>query len=194
MQIRVCSGLWLPWVLLGLLIGGLPTARGLSQETRDDVWLVVDTEHHLLDVMQGDELKQTFENISIGRGGSAWARVRGDHKTPLGNFHIAWVNENSRFYRFFGLDYPNLDHADRAYREGRLSGRARNAVRKAFNAGQPPPQDTPLGGFIGIHGVGAGNPIIHNGLNWTDGCIALTNEQIDQLTRWVRVGTLVVIR
>lgn len=194
------SGRWpgirRPWIRLwlGLVLGGLLAAPGVSQEGRNDIWLVIDTELHLLDVMRGDDLELTFDNISIGRGGSAWERRRGDRKTPLGNFHIAWVNDQSRFYRFFGLDYPSPDHADRAFKAGRLSREARDAVERAYSAGVPPPQNTPLGGFIGIHGVGAGNPVIHDNVNWTDGCIALTNEQIDQLSRWVRVGTPVIIR
>jgi L,D-peptidoglycan transpeptidase YkuD (ErfK/YbiS/YcfS/YnhG family) len=51
-----------------------------------------------------------------------------------------------------------------------------------------------LGGSIGIHGVGAGNRRIHEDFNWTEGCVALTNEQIDDLDRYIHIGTRVVIR
>lgn len=60
--------------------------------------------------------------------------------------------------------------------------------------GKTPPQNTQLGGHIGIHGIGQGNPAIHNNYNWTNGCIALTNKQIDQLSQWVKTGTVVNIR
>lgn len=50
-----------------------------------------------------------------------------------------------------------------------------------------------IGGQIGIHGLGAGDKEIHKVFNWTHGCIALTNEQIDQLTRWVGKGTVVKV-
>ena len=57
-----------------------------------------------------------------------------------------------------------------------------------------PPQQTALGGHIGIHGIGAGDPRIHEDFNWTSGCIALTNAQIDDLAGWVRLGMRVVVR
>ena len=60
--------------------------------------------------------------------------------------------------------------------------------------GRPPPQDTALGGYIGIHGVGAGDPAVHEDFNWTEGCVALTDAQIDALLRHITVGTAVEIR
>jgi hypothetical protein len=67
-------------------------------------------------------------------------------------------------------------------------------VRRALRTNSVPPQNTPLGGFIGIHGIGIGDPKIHALFNWTEGCIALTNEQVDELAQWVHVGTPVTIR
>jgi lipoprotein-anchoring transpeptidase ErfK/SrfK len=61
-------------------------------------------------------------------------------------------------------------------------------------AGKTPPQHTPLGGYIGIHGVGSGDPEVHRAYNWTNGCVALTNAQIDILAEWARAGTPVEIR
>ena len=62
-------------------------------------------------------------------------------------------------------------------------------VRTAWSNGRTPPQDTPLGGQIGIHGVGAGDPRIHSaGINWTSGCVALDNHQIDALRPMVKKG------
>jgi hypothetical protein len=60
--------------------------------------------------------------------------------------------------------------------------------------GRLPPQNTALGGRIGLHGLGRGDPKVHQQFNWTNGCIALTNEQIDQLLTWVGKGTRVSIR
>ncbi|MCP5245074.1 MAG: L,D-transpeptidase, partial [Burkholderiales bacterium] len=47
---------------------------------------------------------------------------------------------------------------------------------------------------IGIHGIGRGDPEIHDQFHWTNGCIALTNEQIDQLGKWLKPGVMVKIR
>jgi hypothetical protein len=93
-----------------------------------------------------------------------------------------------------GLDYPNPDAARRALRQGDIDRDQWQRIRQAFHTGETPPQNTPLGGFIGIHGVGAGDLEIHGQYNWTNGCIAVTNEQIDELAEWVTIGTPVEIR
>jgi lipoprotein-anchoring transpeptidase ErfK/SrfK len=69
-----------------------------------------------------------------------------------------------------------------------------DSILKALQQHRTPPQNTPLGGRLGIHGIGRANPAIHKAINWTDGCVALTNQQIRQLSPWVQVGTRVVIR
>ena len=48
--------------------------------------------------------------------------------------------------------------------------------------------------MIGIHGIGDGDRGVHRDFNWTNGCVALTNEEIDELLRWVKIGTPVEIR
>jgi hypothetical protein len=87
-----------------------------------------------------------------------------------------------------------MERADRALVDGDITEAQWQSIRRASKARLRPPQDTPLGGFIGIHGTGAGDPKIHGQYNWTSGCIALTNEQIDRLTNWVQIGTPVEIR
>jgi hypothetical protein len=57
-----------------------------------------------------------------------------------------------------------------------------------------PPQNTALGGAIGIHGIGGGSPDVHHRFHWTEGCVAVSNEQIERLAELVGIGTRVVIR
>ncbi|MEW5757706.1 MAG: L,D-transpeptidase [Pseudomonadota bacterium] len=156
-------------------------------------WIRVDPAGNTLQVIQNDKPVLSFDNISIGRNGYARNRVQGDGKTPLGVFRVAWKNPNSRFHLFFGLDYPSQDHAEQAFRDKRIDFDTYYEIRRALYFGEVPPQTTALGGYIGIHGVGAGNPRVHEAANWTEGCVALTDDQIDQLARWVDIGTLVVI-
>jgi L,D-peptidoglycan transpeptidase YkuD (ErfK/YbiS/YcfS/YnhG family) len=66
-------------------------------------------------------------------------------------------------------------------------------MRHLHHYGQPP-QNTILGGAIGIHGIGNGDPEIHKRFHWTEGCVAVTNEQIERLAELVDIGTRVVIR
>lgn len=158
------------------------------------IWIDVDTVEQTLSVMQGDTVQAVFKNVAIGRYGTTRSKVTKDDKTPLGRFKVGWVNEKSRYYRFFGLDYPNLDTAKRALEENRIDEETWLSIKQAKNGGRTPPQDTLLGGHIGIHGIGRGDQQIHHKYNWTNGCVALTNEQIDQLGKWIKPGIWVNIR
>ncbi|WP_277458332.1 L,D-transpeptidase family protein [Methylococcus capsulatus] len=172
----------------------LSLAPGAAQSENSDPWLLVETKPHVLKVMQGDTPLEVFTKIAIGQHGAGVDKRRNDNKTPLGEYRIGWINENSKFHRFFGLTYPNPEIAKRGFIRGLIDEHLVRHILRAHLVDATPPQDTPLGGQIGIHGVGAGNRQVHEMFDWTHGCIALTNEQIDQLTPWVRKGTLVVIR
>lgn len=156
-------------------------------------WLLVDTATRSLLVIQDGVTREKFHDISLGRGGVADERYRGDNKTPRGEFRVLWVNRNSSFRVFFGLDYPNADYAKKALSAGRIDFATYANILHSLSRNLVPPQDTELGGFIGIHGLGRADPSIHQALDWTEGCIALTNEQIDRLTQWIQIGTRVVI-
>ncbi len=184
--IRLFGVLFLAYAL------ALPLA-GLCSE-RNGIWLRVDTRDATLTVMKGDKPLEIFSNIAIGRYGKTYYKKKGDHKTPLGHFAIAWIPAKSQYHRFLGLNYPDLERADRALVDGDITEAQWQAVRRASEAKRRPPQDTPLGGFIGIHGTGDGDLKIHGRFNWTNGCIALTNEQIDRLMSWIRIGTPVEVR
>lgn len=158
-----------------------------------DTWVRVDTETATLAVMRGERVVAAFPDISIGRGGASRERRLGDQRTPLGRFRIVKVKEQSDFHRFFIIDYPDEKRARLALGRGEIDESTFEAIRRASHAGLLPPQNTPLGGNLGIHGLGRGDPGIHAAFNWTQGCIALTNEQIDRLAHWIRVGTRVVI-
>jgi murein L,D-transpeptidase YafK len=160
----------------------------------DESWLLVETDNRVLKVMAGDRVVEVFNKIAIGSRGAGWEKIRNDKKTPLGEYRIGWVNENSRYHRFFGLTYPNKHNAKRAYMAGALDEGAFRAILRADMEEDVPPQNTSLGGQIGIHGVGKANSLIHGEFDWTSGCIAMTDEQIDRLALWVKKGTQVVIR
>ncbi len=180
-------------VLLFLLYcASLPAAMAMTDP--DEVWVLVDTRQLTLAVMKGEAIVQKYENIAIGSNGPTLAKLVSDETTPLGDFHISGINPRSRYHLFMALDYPTMDHAKRALADGRLAPEEYRAVSNAWQSERPPPQNTRLGGYLGIHGLGVGNEEIHSKVNWTDGCIAVTNEQIDELAHWVGVGTRVSVR
>lgn len=156
-------------------------------------WIAVDTTKLQLSVMQNNEVRLVFENISIGRFGASPSRMKGDNQTPLGTFRISRIKPSSRYYRFFGIDYPNRESADLALSEGRITREIWQSIIDSINNTGIGPQDTPLGGYLGIHGTGRGDLSVHARFNWTNGCIALTNSQLDQLAPWLKPGTRVVI-
>lgn len=173
-------------LILCLLVPGLSSAH-------NHIWINVDTKNLTLSVMKGLAIEAVFENIAIGRFGASKARMMGDNRTPLGSFRIDRIKEPSRYYRFFGLDFPNREAADLALSENRITKKTWQSIIHAIETGRTPPQNTPLGGYLGIHGLGQGDHAVHGQLNWTNGCIALTNAQIDQLSKWLKPGVMVEI-
>lgn len=169
-----------------------PLANAMAQSS--DIWLLVDTGTLTLSVMEGESTLQTYENIAIGSNGPTREKRVLDEKTPLGEFSIDAIRTSDHFHLFLSINYPNMENARRALKNGLISPKEYQAVSDAWRNGETPPQNTSLGGHLGIHGVGAGNVEIHNNVNWTDGCIAVTNEQVDELAGWVRVGTRVSVR
>ena len=159
----------------------------------EETWILIDTDELTLKVMRGEATVRSFGNVSIGRNGATSNKLNGDKKTPVGTFRVVRVNEDSPYHRFFAFDYPDLQYALRAFEEGVIDAANLKAIREAHEHGLEPPADTPLGGYIGIHGLGEGDARFHEDFNWTEGCVALTNDEIDELGRWLRLGTLVVV-
>jgi len=158
-------------------------------------WVLIDTAERTLTVYSSaDETLDTFQNISLGSGGVAPLHYHGDQTTPLGDFRIVRIRPSTRFVTFYALDYPTPEHAEQAVEAGQLDTDSFEAIVGARISHRLPPADTPLGGGIGIHGVGHGDADIHQQFDWTDGCVALSNAQLHRFAHWARVGMRVVIR
>ncbi len=160
----------------------------------NEVWLLIDTKNDLLKVKQGGETLEVFNNIATGRGGVGVKRRVGDDVTPVGHYKISWINRKSKYHIFYGFDYPSIDNAKRGLNTGMINKVTYNSIVSAHHNNSRPPQYTRLGGQVGIHGLGKGSEKIHFMTNWTHGCVALTNKQIDRLDRWIEKGMVVEIR
>ncbi len=159
-----------------------------------DVWLLIDTNSRNLEIKKGEETIEVLDHVVIGRKGAGTKEHRGDDITPLGNYRIGWINDKSSFRRFFGLTYPSVEQAEQALNKGQIDPNTYDAIQFAHSRGDIPPQNTILGGQIGIHGLGSGSLSVHEVFDWTHGCIALTNDQIDRLSQYVEKGTLVTVK
>ena len=144
-------------------------ARDLGRVDR----VVVLKEERRLMLYAGAERVATYR-IALGLDSTGHKTFRGDSRTPEGLYTLDYRNEDSQFYRSIHVSYPN--DADRA---------------AAIEA------DVPAGGNVMIHGLPDGNGWIgpvFNLRDWTDGCIAVTNREIEEIWRAVPDGTPIEIR
>ena len=119
-------------------------------------------------------------------------RTAGDQRVPEGDYRIAGSARESRFHRFVPIDYPSQADAARALAEGRIGRAEHDSIVAAHRRHRLPPQDTALGGLVGFHGEG---PRWKGDLklDWTYGCVAVTDEVIDWLGARAPRGTPVSI-
>ena len=141
-------------------------------ETIADKVIVLKKERTLQLLNNGKVLKSY--KVALG-GTPVGAKEReGDGKTPEGNYVVDYRNPTSSFHRALHVSYPSP------------ADKARAQVLRVSP-----------GGLIMIHGLGQGFGWIgsaHRRLDWTNGCIAVTNEEIDEIWRLVPDGTPLEIR
>lgn len=158
------------------------------------IWILVDTKSAKLSVMNHDNAIHIIEDISIGRAGVTELTLLGDDKTPLGEFKVTRINRNSRFHLFFEINYPTPKHAKMAFEQGIIDEPTLALIERSHKKYGSAPSSTPLGGHLGIHGIGGGSMQMHEQFNWTNGCVAVTNKQIRTLSHWIKLGTRVIIQ
>jgi len=157
-------------ILRLLLFLALITAA--SAQTRIDHLVVLKRQHKLI-LMSGDQVVKSY-GVALGSGGLAPKRRQGDHRTPEGPYTIDYRNPASRYHLALHISYPQ-----------------KSDMLRARQLGVDP------GGDIMIHGLGpsfswAGE--LHRHSDWTDGCIAVTDEEMDEIWQAVADGTPVEIR
>jgi len=131
--------------------------------------------------------------IALSRDPVGAKRRRGDQRIPEGHYRIAGEPRASRFHLFLPIDYPSPADADRGLAERVITRSQHRRIVAAHGAGHLPPQDTALGGLLGFHGEGRrwrGDL----DLDWTEGCIAVSDETIRWLAELARRGTPVSIQ
>ena len=131
-------------------------------------WVWVDKSERKMYLVDGDVVVREY-TVSLGANPQGHKRERGDEKTPEGTYTLDFVKEDSSFYRAMHISYPNAyDRHD------------------ALSRGVSP------GGSIMVHGIKNGyeqlSDISHY-FDWTDGCIAIKNHEMDEFLRMVKVGT-----
>jgi len=179
-----------------LLTGGSQEASQPAKPAaqKAEPWILIDSRTETLTVYRDGESAVVFGNLAFGAAGVKEKRRAGDDVTPRGSYKVGWITHKSKFVHFIGITYPGLEDAERGLRDGTISRTTYSRIERALQQGDVPPQDTPLGGLIGIHGVGKGSLEIHRIANWTAGCIAIENRDIRKLSRLVKPGMRVEIQ
>lgn len=119
-------------------------------------------------LMSGEDVVRSYR-ISLGDNPEGHKLYEGDERTPEGQYTLDWRNPNSDYHKSIHISYPNERDRDLASAWG-----------------------LDPGGSIMIHGApnGAGDlAFAYVGLDWTDGCIAVTNEDMDEIWPAIKPGT-----
>lgn len=118
-------------------------------------------------LFHGNQVLRAYD-IDLGFAPAGDKQVEGDGKTPEGEYLIDRRNPDSKYHLSVGIDYPNLDDVAEAQALGQSAG-----------------------GDIFIHGEGTLKSILRP--DWTWGCIAVTNDEIEEIYSMVGDGTPISI-
>jgi murein L,D-transpeptidase YafK len=144
----------------------------LGEKSSVDHVVVYKHERRMVLLSQGKELRSY--RVALGGEPSGPKRRQGDHRTPEGLYVLDSRNPNSHFYKAFHISYPTSKD-----------------IAAAKKLGVSP------GGDIMLHGLPKEYAFVgkaHTLHDWTDGCIAVSNEEMDEIWTLVRVGTPIEIK
>jgi murein L,D-transpeptidase YafK len=157
---------------VSLLSVSMPAQSATQIAPHADRVVVLKQERTLELLSQGKVIKSY--KVALGGNPVGPKTRQGDHKTPEGTYILDFRNAHSQFYKSIHISYPSAHD---------------NAI--AHKNGVSP------GGDIFVHGLPNGFGLIgaaHRLKDWTDGCIAVTNEEIDEIWKVVPDGTQIEIR
>src|SRR5262245_21534869 len=135
--------------------------------------IIVEKAARRLTLVRNGAAARTYD-VALGANPVGHKQQEGDGRTPEGHYTIDFKNSHSRFHLALRISYPNADDRNRAGRSGASPG-----------------------GDIMIHGLPNGLGWLgawHRERDWTDGCIAVTDAQIEEIWAMVDVGTGIDIR
>jgi murein L,D-transpeptidase YafK len=135
--------------------------------------IVVEKSARTMTLMRDGKVLKTYK-VALSREPVGAKERTGDHKVPEGKYVVDLKNPHSRFHLALHISYPNAADRERARKIG-----------------------VKPGGNIEIHGLDskyAWVGSLQRQVDWTDGCVAVSNSEIEEIWPLVRVGTAVEIR
>lgn len=143
------------------------------------VRIVIDKSDYELSVYDAQGWYATYP-VVFGNNTLADKRVEGDRCTPEGDFKIVGKKPHAKWDRYMGLDYPTKESIAK-FNQLKMQGQI--------------PQNATPGGGVGIHGTWPRDEfMIDRYNNWTNGCIALKNSDVEELYGYITIGTPVTIK
>jgi murein L,D-transpeptidase YafK len=165
--------IWLLTVACAVLLCTVDMAHGAPMPVRRADRVIVLKKEHTLELLSRGKVVKTYK-VALGGDPVGPKARQGDHKTPEGIYVLDSRNAHSRFYKAIHISYPNA--RDRA---------------AAHQKGVSP------GGDVFVHGLPNGFGAVgaaHRLKDWTDGCIAVTDAEMDEIWAAVSDGTPIEIR
>lgn len=138
----------------------------------------------IMTVFDGKEPVKSYRVISGENPGDKQAE--GDKRTPEGVFRVVLRNPRSKYVLSLGLDYPNVEDAERGLKAKLITPKQYKAIVEAISRGKQPPWNTPLGGEIMIHGAKGKR-------TGTLGCISMSDDAVRELYPRIGLGVEVEI-
>ena len=163
-RILVISALFLSMASLSVSAMDLPKA---------DRVLVKKAERKLV-LLKDGEIFRNYD-IALGDSPTGHKQFEGDERTPEGNYTLDWRNSNSKFYRSIHISYPNSQDQQFAKNKGKSPG------GMIMIHGQPNKSKDPVSAWI------------LDQMDWTDGCIAVKNDEMDEIWAAIDNGTPIEI-
>ncbi|MFL5811186.1 MAG: murein L,D-transpeptidase family protein, partial [Flavisolibacter sp.] len=146
---------------------------------KSPIQIIVDKSSYELYVYDAEGWFATYP-VVFGNNSLDDKKMEGDRNTPEGTFKIVSKRVHDKWDRYMGLDYPTRESLEK--------------FNERKQRGEIPPNASP-GGGIGIHGTFPHEDfIIDRYKNWTNGCISLKNEDVEDLYSYVPVGTPITIK
>lgn len=180
------------WLIAGLIVvavSGLAAFRTIERKVFrrnlfrskpvGELYLIVDKSDYELKVYDEDGWYATYP-VVFGNKDLSDKLIEGDRRTPEGTFKILSKKPHQKWHKMLMLDYPTPESW------------AKFKDRKAKGI---IPQSAKIGGGIAIHGTWPHDELVVDDFtNWTNGCVALKNEDLDELDAIVDIGTKVIIQ
>ena len=157
----------------------LASSRIFGSQPSGTVYIIIDKSAYELQVYDNEGWYATYP-VVFGSKSSGDKMMAGDRKTPEGIFKIISKKPHSKWHKMLLLDYPTKESWDK-FNKRKVQGLI--------------PGSASIGGGIAIHGTWPNdNIVVDDYTNWTQGCISMRNEDLDEICEYVQPGTKVIIR